>query len=297
MRSATFAFIVVTTVITTRAVADNWLVQQEISPLDDSTNVFLWTEALETIPDRFGQPMTPTLLIRCQENTTSVAINWEMYLGIGESQIIYRIDRLPAETQEWRLSTNREAIGLWNGSSAIPFINRLFDREMLLARITPYGESPVTAVFRIGGLKAAAAPLMEACHWQPRAAAGMQAGPTPTAPSKEDDLAWLRQDRLTLSELDALRRQIARCWTLPVGIEGLQNMVVQLRIQVGPDRSVQQVTIQDRARLERDASFRAVAESAKRAVDRCSPLDLPVDKYALWRDIMMSFHPEDAVSG
>jgi hypothetical protein len=125
----------------------------------------------------------------------------------------------------------------------------------------------------------------------------MQAGPTPTAPSKEDDLAWLRQDRLTLSELDALRRQIARCWTLPVGIEGLQNMVVQLRIQVGPDRSVQQVTIQDRARLERDASFRAVAESAKRAVDRCSPLDLPVDKYALWRDIMMSFHPEDAVSG
>jgi len=152
----------------------------------------------------------------------------------------------------------------------------------------------------------------------------------PPEPPKEDDLAWLRsveqtierkqseieqagtgrapegngqaqsllgQGRLTMSELDALRRQIARCWTLPVGIEGLRDMVVQLRIQVRPDRSVQRVTIEDQTRIEQETTFRAVAESARRAVERCSPLDLPADKYALWRDIMMSFHPEDAVSG
>jgi colicin import membrane protein len=46
-----------------------------------------------------------------------------------------------------------------------------------------------------------------------------------------------------------------------------------------------------------DPTFRAVAESARRAVDRCSPLQLPPDKYSLWRDIVMSFYPEDAVSG
>jgi hypothetical protein len=59
---------------------------------------------------------------------------------------------------------------------------------------------------------------------------------------------------------------------------------------------VQQVSIEDGGRMS-DPTFRAVAESARRAVDRCSPLQLPPDKYSLWRDIVMSFYPEDAVSG
>ena len=74
-------------------------------------------------------------------------------------------------------------------------------------------------------------------------------------------------------------------------------MVVRLRIQVRPDRTVQQVTIEDRRAHGRDPIFRAVAESARRAVDRCSPLQLPPGKYAIWRDIVMSFYPEDAISG
>ena len=74
-------------------------------------------------------------------------------------------------------------------------------------------------------------------------------------------------------------------------------MVVRLRIQVRPDRMVQEVSIQDDGRMAADPTFRAVAESARRAVDRCSPLQLPPDKYAVWREIEMSFYPEDAISG
>ena len=103
--------------------------------------------------------------------------------------------------------------------------------------------------------------------------------------------------RLSFGEIDALRRQIGGCWTLPVGIDGIDDMVVQLRIQVRPDRTVQAVTIQDQGRLNRDSRFRAVAESARRAVDMCSPLNLPPGKYAVWRDIVMNFYPEDAISG
>jgi hypothetical protein len=107
----------------------------------------------------------------------------------------------------------------------------------------------------------------------------------------------LGEGRLTFSEIDALRRQIGRCWTLPVGADRIEGMVVKLRIQVRPDRTVQQVTIQDGARMAADPTFRAVAESARRAVDRCSPLQLPSGKYTIWRDIVMSFYPEDAISG
>jgi hypothetical protein len=107
----------------------------------------------------------------------------------------------------------------------------------------------------------------------------------------------LGDGRLTFSEIDALRRQIGRCWTLPVGADRIDGMVVRLRIQVRPDRTVQQVSIQDGARMAADPTFRAVAESARRAVDRCSPLQLPPGKYTIWRDIVMSFYPEDAISG
>jgi hypothetical protein len=103
--------------------------------------------------------------------------------------------------------------------------------------------------------------------------------------------------RLSVGEIDALMRQIGGCWTLPAGVDGIEDMVVRLRIQVRPDRTVQVVTIEDQARLNQDSIFRAVAESARRAVDRCSPLNLPADKYALWRDIVMNFYPEYAIGG
>jgi hypothetical protein len=102
---------------------------------------------------------------------------------------------------------------------------------------------------------------------------------------------------LSSSEIDALRRQIGGCWSLPVGIDGIEDMVVRLRIQVRPDRIVYGVAIEDQGRLNRDPKFRAVAESARRAVEGCSPLNLPPDKYGLWRDIVMNFYPADAISG
>ena len=107
----------------------------------------------------------------------------------------------------------------------------------------------------------------------------------------------LGEAALSFSETDGLLRQIYRCWILPVGVDGIGNMVVQLRLQVRPDRTVQSVTIEDQARLARDPLFRAVAESARRAVDKCSPLNLPPGKYAVWRDMLLSFYPEDAING
>lgn len=295
MQAAVSAFVATTTIAASAAAVGSWHVQEEISPLDDSKNVGLWTESLEPIPDTFGRLVTPTLVLRCQENKTSVYIDWSTYLGIDEIQIIYRIDKLPAETRRWRISTNFEAIGLWSGGSAIPFIRGLFDHKTLLARVTPYGESPVTVIFNIAGLKAAAAPLMEACHWQPRAP--QERPGTPQQEFQELLHSVEKGGRLSIGEIDALMRQVGGGWTLPTGIDGIWDMVVRLRIQVRPDRTVQDVTIQDQARLDRDPVFRAVAESARRAVEICSPLNLPRGKYAQWRELEMNFYPEYAIGG
>jgi type VI secretion system protein VasI len=287
-----------------------WIVSEEQSPLDDSRNVYISTRSLQMTLGTLRLPVTPTLHLRCAENTTSIFVTWESFLDNESVEVTTRIDKLPAKSSYWNVSTDFEAVGLWNGADAIPFIRSLFGHHRLLVRVTPYGDSSQTAVFNLEGLAEAAGPLMAACHWQAQTASGSQnqtaTGSQRKAPQQDefaalmrsvDDMDRQRAVRLSIAEVDALRQQILGCWTLPVGVDGLEDMVVQLRIQVRPDRTVQAVTIEDQDRLGRDPQFRTVAQSASRAVERCSPLDLPPDKYDLWRSIIMNFYPEDAISG
>ncbi len=109
--------------------------------------------------------------------------------------------------------------------------------------------------------------------------------------------AALRADQaLTQGEIDAIRRQIERCWNVPVGVRGIETMQVRLRIAMNRDGSVARVGIEDQARMVADPAFRTVAESAQRAVLTCQ-LVLPVEKYDQWREMVMTFHPKDALSG
>jgi hypothetical protein len=101
---------------------------------------------------------------------------------------------------------------------------------------------------------------------------------------------------LSASELAAIRRQIERCWNVPVGVPGIETMRVSLRIQLESDGSVRAVDIEDRSRFDQDPRFRTVAESARRAVLSCR-LDLPADKFVVWRDMVLTFSPGEALSG
>lgn len=101
---------------------------------------------------------------------------------------------------------------------------------------------------------------------------------------------------LSTSELATIRRQIERCWNVPVGVPGIETMRVSLRIQLEADGSVRAVDIEDQSRFEQDSRFRTVAESARRAVLSCR-LSLPAEKYVVWRDMVLTFSPGDALSG
>jgi outer membrane biosynthesis protein TonB len=98
---------------------------------------------------------------------------------------------------------------------------------------------------------------------------------------------------LSSSELDRVRQQIEQCWSLPAGARGAEDMVVEIRTVVNPDGRVRMADIVDSARLSQDPFFRAMAESARRAVmnPRCQPLRLPLDKYSEWRVMVLNFDP------
>lgn len=102
-------------------------------------------------------------------------------------------------------------------------------------------------------------------------------------------------DRLSISEEDALRRQISQCWNMPVGARDADKLIVEVLIEVNEDRTVRSVEIADQSRYGSDSFFRAAADAAIRALrnPRCSPLALPPDKYQTWQTIRFTFDPRD----
>ncbi|MEM7071101.1 MAG: hypothetical protein AAF403_05015 [Pseudomonadota bacterium] len=98
--------------------------------------------------------------------------------------------------------------------------------------------------------------------------------------------------RLSASEIDVLKSQIASCWNVPAGAHSSEELQIKIRIRVNADRNVQSANIVEQNRM-RDPFYRTAAESALRAVlhPNCNPLKLPEGKYELWKDIIFTFDP------
>ncbi len=118
-----------------------------------------------------------------------------------------------------------------------------------------------------------------------------QAQNTPPQPAPQAMLG----ERMSMSEMDALRRQLSQCWSIQAGARYAEDLVVEVRLLVNRDRTVRSATIVDQGRYNRDGFFRAAADSALRAVrsPMCNPLHLPEGKYDLWKDMVATFDPRD----
>ena len=72
-----------------------------------------------------------------------------------------RLGNGEVKTQQWPLSTDKKATFYPRDDAA--FLEQLLTSNSFVAQTTPYGESPITAVFDLTGLTAAVKPLREVC--------------------------------------------------------------------------------------------------------------------------------------
>ncbi|WP_019644588.1 cell envelope integrity protein TolA [Novispirillum itersonii] len=100
-------------------------------------------------------------------------------------------------------------------------------------------------------------------------------------------------DRATMSEKDAIRAQIEQNWVFDVGAKGIESMVIVLRVAINPDGTVTRVDVVDTVRYNTDSGYRAVADTAKRAVLKSQPLKYPAQKYEEFKVLELSFAPRD----
>ena len=115
-------------------------------------------------------------------------------------------------------------------------------------------------------------------------------------PQEMSPLAKFSQ-KLSASEIDAiaaaLNAQFSGCWNLMAGARNAEDITVTLNLIVNRNRTIQSARIADQWRYNQDSFFKAAADSALRAIRHpdCQVLDLPPDKYDLWKDLVFNFNP------
>lgn len=105
---------------------------------------------------------------------------------------------------------------------------------------------------------------------------------------------------LTISEKDLIVTKLRGCWNVDAGATGIEDMVIEVRAFINKDGRVKDVKI---VNMKNDASFRSVAESARRAVYICDTMgeESPfmmlaktrADNYDDWKEIFVRFRPLD----
>ena len=101
---------------------------------------------------------------------------------------------------------------------------------------------------------------------------------------------------LSISERDMIRSQFIPCWTMPAGAKDAHTLAVRVKVELAADGTVTKAEVASdlMGRYRSDSFFRAAADSAVRAVHKCSPLkNLPPDKYGSWKNMELNFDPSE----
>jgi colicin import membrane protein len=101
---------------------------------------------------------------------------------------------------------------------------------------------------------------------------------------------------LTQSELDALRARLKENWGVPVGVREARDLMVEVQFELNPDG-----TLKGEPKVVNSMShpaFQVAAEYAVRAVIKGAPYTfLSPAKYDLWKDLVVSFDPQQMFGG
>ena len=99
-------------------------------------------------------------------------------------------------------------------------------------------------------------------------------------------------ESLSISEIDGLRRKIESCWQVVAGIDGAQDVRIQVYMTLNPAGEIDG-DLQVDATGGTDRARDTLADSVRRAVLRCAPYDLPVEKYDNWAKVVLNFDPSN----
>ena len=104
---------------------------------------------------------------------------------------------------------------------------------------------------------------------------------------------------ITLSQQDAIKAQIYKCWNIPLGLPFDQNLLVRIKLKLKEDGSILSSEVLDHRRMNQPGQgyYKVLAESALRAVKLCDPLKMPTTGYDKWKDLQLNFDAKEMLRG
>ncbi|QQM31810.1 hypothetical protein JET14_06500 [Martelella lutilitoris] len=97
--------------------------------------------------------------------------------------------------------------------------------------------------------------------------------------------------QLSQSELDALRGQIQRNWSILAGLDGAEGVRIRIHMKLDPSGAIVG-TPEVTATGGSESARRILAGGARRAVLKSSPfVQLPPEKYDAWSEVIVNFDP------
>ena len=102
------------------------------------------------------------------------------------------------------------------------------------------------------------------------------------------------QDGLSLSETDALRAAMYKCWRIPVDAKDPESLIIPVDVKLHRDGHVASVRLKNSLAINNSSNpyMKIAAENALRAISKCAPYDfLPADRYESWKQMILTFRP------
>ena len=101
-------------------------------------------------------------------------------------------------------------------------------------------------------------------------------------------------DSLSLSETDALRAAMYKCWRIPADAKDPESLIIPVDVKLHRDGYVASANLKNSAAVNNSSNpyMRIAAENALRAISKCAPYDfLPPDRYDGWKQMTLTFRP------
>lgn len=150
------------------APANAWTVSEVSSPFSLAPATVASVSSEETVAGMFGTEAPVALVIQCDQNSTSVFLDFEdVFVSDVDTygQVTFRVDQRVPRIASFTAADDNSSLGLFGGATAIPLIRELFNAESMNVRLRTFTNDDVDLTFDINGLAEAITPIRQMCNW------------------------------------------------------------------------------------------------------------------------------------
>ena len=138
----------------------SWRSGSYTDPINDTKITYAKLDASPLSKSIFGDKFELTL--RCKDNKIDIYINWESFIDMDSASVTTRLDDKAATTAVWNVSTDYTST--FYPARPGQFLQALINANKLIARVTPYSGSPLTATFYLTGIRVVGTQILAACQ-------------------------------------------------------------------------------------------------------------------------------------